>query len=137
MTMLVRFIYSSQPFAFDEATLGNLLVKARKNNARDGITGALICRRDIYLQLLEGPETAVAATMSRIRADDRHLNVTIYRSGAADRRLFGDWAMLHDPALSWMWPEPEIEDGAPIHADAAEIARVFDKLAEATMAGSD
>ena len=126
---LYQIIYSSQPFGYDEATLGNLLVNARQNNARDDITGALICRRDIFLQLLEGPEAAVLATLTRIQKDDRHLNVTQHLSGPLRERLFGQWAMLHDPAHSWIWPANAIEDGVPLVAGRDEITGVFAKLA--------
>ena len=61
LTDLIQLIYSSKPFGFDEATLSEILLTARRNNERDGITGALICRRDLYLQLLEGPQAAVEA----------------------------------------------------------------------------
>jgi len=126
---LIQVIYSSQPFGFDEATLGNLLLKARSNNVRDGISGALICRRDIYLQLLEGPEAAVIATLARIERDDRHMNVTLHRTGPVAQRLFGDWAMMHDPALSWLWDAAQIDDGVPINASAEDILGVFTDLA--------
>ena len=55
MTDLIQLIYSSRPFGFDEATLNGILMFARRNNPREAITGALICRHDLYLQLLEGP----------------------------------------------------------------------------------
>jgi hypothetical protein len=51
---LFRAVYSSRPFGFDSAILNGILVDARRSNERDGITGALICRGDIYLQWLEG-----------------------------------------------------------------------------------
>jgi len=44
---LIQIIYSSQPFGFDEAMLSGILLDARRCNTRDGITGALVCRRDI------------------------------------------------------------------------------------------
>jgi hypothetical protein len=62
VTDLIQLIYSSKPFGFDEAALNQILIIARRNNPRDSITGALICRLDLYLQLLEGPQAAVEAT---------------------------------------------------------------------------
>ena len=75
MTDLIQLIYSSKPFGFDEAALNGILLTARRNNPRDAITGALICRHDLYLQLLEGPQAAVEARYSSIAHDDRHLEV--------------------------------------------------------------
>lgn len=54
--------YASKPFGYDDLSLIGILSKARSNNARDGITGCLVCREDLYLQLLEGPRDAVIAT---------------------------------------------------------------------------
>ena len=54
-----QLIYRSEPFGFDRATLAGILMTARRNNRRDDITGALLCRSDLYLQLIEGPEAAI------------------------------------------------------------------------------
>ena len=72
---LLRIIYTSQPFGFDEATLAGILMDARRCNTRDDVTGALICRRDVFVQLLEGPEQKVRDTFERIGRDDRHVDV--------------------------------------------------------------
>ena len=40
----MQLIYASRPFGYDDLTLTSILMQARKNNARNGITGALICR---------------------------------------------------------------------------------------------
>ncbi|NCV67989.1 MAG: blue light sensor protein, partial [Rhodobacteraceae bacterium] len=50
----MQIIYASQPLGYDSATLHTILDVARKCNARDNVSGALVCRQDIYLQLLEG-----------------------------------------------------------------------------------
>ena len=60
---LFRATYTSQPFGFDAGILGGILLDARRSNLRDGITGALICRADIYLQWQEGPEDQVRAPL--------------------------------------------------------------------------
>ena len=72
-----RAIYTSRPFGFDQAMLSGILMDARHANIRDGITGALICRADIYLQWLEGPEAQVRKALDRIAHDDRHLEVKV------------------------------------------------------------
>lgn len=125
---LVRLVYVSRPFGFDAAMLYGILVTSRRNNARDGVTGALICRADLYLQLLEGPAPMVAAAFARIRRDDRHLEITELLSGPTDARLFPAWAMRDDPARSWMWTQAEVSDGAVERATPAEIIAVFDRL---------
>lgn len=86
----MQLIYSSQPFGFDELVLGGILTIARKNNERDGITGALICREDLYLQLLEGGESEVIQAFNRILRNDRHAHVVKRWSGDVEDRLFPD-----------------------------------------------
>lgn len=131
---LKQIVYSSQPFGFDAATLGNLLVNARHNNRRDGLTGALVCRRDIYLQLLEGPPPQVDQTMSRIRGDDRHLEIMLRVERTVTRRLFDGWDMLHDPARSWIYSEAEIDGGILDRVPPADIMGIFGALADAAEA---
>ncbi len=126
---LYRVVYASQPFGFDEAMLNGILADARRCNVRDDITGALICRADLYLQWLEGPEPAVRGAFARIARDDRHLNVRCLLAGEVEDRLFPDWAMRDDPARSWMWTPAEIADGRVERADEAEVIAVFARIA--------
>lgn len=125
---LMQLVYHSKPFGFDQAILDGILLHARQNNTRDQITGALVCRGDIYLQLLEGPDEKVRAAFDRIKKDDRHLDVKVRISEPAAERLFEDWAMLHDPAQSWLWTHKEIADGALDRVTADDIRSVFTKL---------
>ncbi len=122
---LHRIIYSSRPFGYDAALLNGILADARRANERDAITGALICRDDIYLQWLEGPEDAVLAAVERIKRDDRHLDLTLHVSEPVDERVFGAWAMLHDPATSWIWTPEQVDDGAVDRATPDEVTGFF------------
>lgn len=128
-----RAIYTSQPFGFDEGILGGILLDARRANLRDGVTGALICRADIYLQWLEGPEDLVRATLARIKRDDRHLEVTLHVAELVPERMFGQWAMLHDPAATWIWTQKEVADGAAERATPEEITDFFLRLKDRDM----
>jgi hypothetical protein len=125
---LMQLIYASTPFGFDDPTLNQILSAARRNNLRDGITGSLICRADLYLQMLEGPRSAVTATFNRIMADDRHLDVVLIGCGDAKTRLFPDWHMRDDPAQSWMWTQDQISDGAIDAASEEDVRAVFTRL---------
>lgn len=128
---LIQLIYSSRPFGYDEATLSGILLDARQANQRDAITGALICRRDIYLQLLEGPTKAVKAAYDRIRRDDRHLEIHLYLSEPVAGRLFADWAMLHDPAQSLIWSPEELTDNKRASLLPGDLRRIFGDLSAA------
>ncbi len=125
---LFRAIYSSRPFGFDSSILSGILLDARRANKRDRITGALICRSDVYLQWLEGPEERVRDTLARISCDDRHVEMRLHLSEPAEERVFGDWAMLHDPAATWIWSHDEVAQGAMETAKPDEVKGFFTRL---------
>ena len=128
MKRLSQLIYTSRPFGFDEAALDDILTSARSLNTQTGDTGALICRADRYLQLLEGPRDAVNETYARILRDDRHVEVILLHAGDTAERLFPDWSMRDDPPRSWMWTQAEVREGAMDEATAAAAMAVFRRL---------
>jgi Sensors of blue-light using FAD len=125
---LVQLVYSSRPFGFDLSMLGNILMRSRRNNERDNVTGALICRADLYLQWLEGPQAAVEATYSKILKDDRHLDIVRRITRPATERMFPQWSMRDDPAEGWLWSQDEIDNGALDRAEAVEFINVFERV---------
>ncbi|WP_137179324.1 BLUF domain-containing protein [Roseomonas sp. AR75] len=126
---VLQLIYASRPFGFDAAALEDILAVARHRNAQDGITGALICRHDLFMQVLEGPRAAVTACFGRILRDDRHVEVSLLWSGDAAARLFPDWTMRDDSVPSWMWSREALAAGAIAGATAEEARQVFVRLA--------
>ena len=126
---MYRIIYSSRPFGFDASILSGLLIDSRENNEKNNITGSLICRADIYLQMLEGPQEKVLAVFKKIKYDDRHLEVDVLSEGPAKERLFPNWAMKDDPVESWMWSQEEVANGAVHDASEDEILNIFKTLA--------
>lgn len=75
------------------AQLETILAKSRENNARDGVTGALLYSEGCFAQTLEGPLDAVQQVFERIQCDHRHGEVTVLQAGPAESRLFGAWTM--------------------------------------------
>ena len=124
-----QLIYASRPFGYDDLTLTSILMQARENNARNGITGAIICREDLFLQILEGPRDLVTSTFSRILRDERHVDIVNLLTGEIDGRLFPKWSMRHDPAQSWMWTPEEVARGVVGRASDQEIRGIFERLA--------
>lgn len=133
---LLQLVYASRPFGFDAGTLINILFKARSKNAAADVTGCLICRDDIYLQLLEGPEVSVTRIYQKIIADDRHVEVTQLVHHAVDERMFGAWAMRDDPVQTWMWTREEVDKGAVTLTSKEDILDIFSKLAAQPPASS-
>ena len=132
---LVQLIYASQPFGFDDAILNGILSDARRCNLRDDITGALVCRADVYLQMLEGPGSAVDAAYARIGKDDRHLDIRLLYRRPAAARLFPGWSMRDDPARTWFWSQKAVAAGALRRASDAELLAVFRRVSASTQDG--
>ena len=126
---LSRLIYCSQPFGYDQPMLNGILADARTYNPKNHITGALICREDIFLQLLEGPEDKILLTYNRILNDDRHLDIELLVQEHCDDRLFPTWSMKDDPAKTWFWTKDEIDAGILTSVSKNDILGVFDRIA--------
>lgn len=126
---LLQLVYASRPFGFDAGTLLGILFKARAKNAAADVTGCLVCRDDIYLQLLEGPEENVTRIYDKIMQDDRHVEVTQLVRHSVDKRMFGAWAMRDDPVQTWMWTREQVDQGMVNTASKDEVLQVFARLA--------
>lgn len=126
-----RLIYRSQPFGFDRSMLAGILSAARRNNPQMGITGALVCRHDLYLQLIEGPADMIDTLYARILADDRHANVELLLSEDMGERLFPNWAMLDDEAPSLFWSATDVAAGALEAASPEDLRAPFVRLSAA------
>ena len=110
-SLIKQVIYVSRPVGFGDKTLHRILSQSSFNNEKNNITGALICRKDLYLQYLEGPAYKVDELYSKIKTDSRHKGVKLLEDTRSKRRLFSNWAMKGDPAKDWMWTKSEVADG--------------------------
>ena len=91
-----RLIYRSHsliPATGRRAALGHLFSKARSNNKRVNVTGALLVTDHYFVQALEGDEAAVRALYESISRDPLHENVTLIDAQPVDHRVFSRWAM--------------------------------------------
>ncbi len=104
---LFRLVYCSRNTILGQqgdpaAEVAGILATSRANNARDGVTGALLYSEGCFAQVLEGGLDAVERTFERIQCDPRHGDVVMLQVGRADGRLFGAWDMAlaetDDPA---------------------------------------
>ena len=96
-TALTRLIYCSRQAPTLASTLDQVIediltISVAMNRAAD-ITGVLLFHDGWFIQALEGPADAVAATYGRIIADRRHTQVTRLSTEVIGRREFGEWAM--------------------------------------------
>ncbi|MBL8650862.1 MAG: BLUF domain-containing protein [Sphingopyxis sp.] len=74
-----------------------MVERAQANNARDGLTGALIYNGQNFMQLLEGPVARVEACLARIRGDLRHNGMIEIRRRLVEERDFAEFSMLYSP----------------------------------------
>jgi hypothetical protein len=78
-----------------EGEVFHILDQSRRNNARDGITGALLFSDDCFAQALEGGAPAVHRVFERIQIDPRHRDTVVLTCEPAPGREFGDWSMAY------------------------------------------
>jgi hypothetical protein len=84
---------SSATELFTQDELESLLEKSRRNNHAVGISGLLLYKDGNFMQLLEGPQAAVTATLQRIEWDQRHRGIIRLYEREQTEREFGDWSM--------------------------------------------
>lgn len=106
--MIRRLAYVSRPQPDLPATeIPRVVVTSRANNSRDRISGVLVYTGTDFAQLIEGDQMRVDALWRRIRADERHLEITPLLDEADAAPWFPDWRMgyLADPALARKFAE--------------------------------
>jgi hypothetical protein len=91
---LSRLIYASRAAdSLQPADVERILEISRRNNARVGVTGALLHGDRELLQCLEGGREALNQTYARLLADPRHAEVQLLDYREVSRRWFPDWSM--------------------------------------------
>ena len=91
---LVAVVYvssSSRPMREDEIL--EILRVARINNEKLDVTGMLLYREGNFLQVLEGPASAIDSMIQKIKRDPRHQGVILMSRKNIDERQFADWSM--------------------------------------------
>lgn len=135
MKNLLRLIYTSQAAVpFDAGAVESLLVKARRSNCDNGITGVLSFSHGHFLQVLEGPETEVLPLYARILRDRRHRECVIISIQLVRLRLFPNWNMGHvapNPRVGSLYNE--MLDYRIVNDDLKAARRLLDELFEIVM----
>jgi|TARA_R100000353_G_scaffold175374_1_gene145539 hypothetical protein len=70
-----------------------LLHQSRENNQRIQIHGILCYNHSDFIQVLEGPETAVISLYKRILDDERHHDCKLINICLSNKYIFNNWAM--------------------------------------------
>jgi Sensors of blue-light using FAD len=92
--MLIRLIYASRSAGvLSPMDVKDIVRSSQRNNARLGVTGALMLSNGIFLQCLEGDHRVVNTLYHRILLDARHREPAILAYGEIHQRLYGAWSM--------------------------------------------
>ncbi|MGI3903078.1 MAG: BLUF domain-containing protein [Janthinobacterium lividum] len=98
MSDLYRLVYTSRNHLEggedqQQAAVAGVLAVSKRNNARVGVTGALLFNGGSFAQVLEGSRAAVETTFERIQRDTRHSDVAVLQCEAVATRAFPNWSM--------------------------------------------
>jgi hypothetical protein len=88
----------------EQHELEALMLRARANNERDGITGLVAYHDSAFIQVLEGPEDEIVACFERIKRNDLHHNIMKVLQGAAEERIFDRYNMAFMPTKDQVKP---------------------------------
>ncbi|GJE02216.1 BLUF domain-containing protein [Methylobacterium isbiliense] len=101
-------------------------------NAADGLTGALLHTRGVFIQALEGPLSAIEATFERICCDLRHRRVELLELAQAEKRAFAEWSLARisaDETMERLFPcLPSTEDQVVEATSAQATVRLMRAL---------
>ena len=104
VAILERLVYGSTATGHTDNLLNmaTILAESGRNNARDGLTGALAAHEGRFIQVIEGSGDAIDRLLRRLTTDPRHKDIVVFGRGPVEQRLFGDWVMANariTPAL--------------------------------------
>lgn len=113
---------------FDESEVKNILTVSQKNNALLDITGILIYRDGIFIQLLEGDKKTISELYtSKIAKDERHKDCRVLMNLENQARIFPQWSMgvLGKNLLHSKFPEAFKEMEKKIEEDQLGPLEIF------------
>ena len=129
-TPLKQVIYVSKKTDSSSDSLTDIYDISQKNNSESGISGCLLIGSDSYLQLLEGPDSAVEKLYSRIKMDSRHKKVKKLFEQHIEEKLFSAWSMKFAPFNNMEWGNKELDAGKFQNINALAAVNVFQSIKE-------
>jgi len=127
---MLQIVYASTPTDFSAPSVLNILLTARQFNTMHGITGALIYRDDIFLQLIEGDSVTVRNVMKRIVVDERHSDVNILSERNVPSRTFTNWTMYDDRFDNDRWSRAAVRAKHFLQMPTSEILAMFTRISD-------
>ena len=129
-TPLKRVIYVSKKTDTSADSLTDIYDISQKNNSESGVSGCLLIGSDSYLQLLEGPDSAVENLYSKIKVDSRHKKVKKLFEQHIEEKSFSSWSMKFAPFNNIEWGNKKFDAGKFQNISAAAAIKVFKSIEE-------
>ena len=129
-TQLKQVIYVSEISDTSSDSLTNIYDISQKNNLQSGISGCLLIGSNSYLQLLEGPDSAVENLYSKIKMDSRHKKVKKLFEQHIEEKSFSSWSMKFAPFNNIEWGNKELDAGKFQNISATAAVKVFKSIKE-------
>lgn len=113
---MFQLIYVSQATSsiqLDE--IENILEASRANNQVEQVTGMLMYKDRLFIQILEGQKDDVFSVYNRVKDDSRHQGVQIIEELEVPKRQFDQWIMgfkflTQDDLIKIIHPLSSLED---------------------------
>ena len=94
--IILRLTYVSRYNAKNaNIEVARILEQAQRNNARKGITGALVINDDYFLQVIEGARPVINQLLRGLVQDSRHLELRIVECREVEQRRWSKWSMKY------------------------------------------
>ena len=129
-TRLKQVIYVSEKTDTSSDSLTDIYDISQKNNLENGISGCLLIGSNSYLQLLEGPDSAVESLYSKIKMDSRHKKMKKLYEQHIEEKLFSSWSMKFTTFNNIEWGNKEFDAGKFQNISAAAAVKVFKSIKE-------
>ena len=129
-TRLKQVIYVSEKTDTSSDSLTAIYDISQKNNSESGISGCLLIGSNSYLQLLEGPDSAVENLYSKIKMDSRHKKVKKLFEQHIEEKSFSSWSMKFAPFNNIEWGNKEFDAGKFQNISATAAVKVFKSIKE-------
>lgn len=94
---MFALVYRSKTVpGFGKLQIQEMLLKARRFNESQRITGCLLYHGGEFLQYLEGNQVKVLQLYDKIKADPRHTDMELLSHGYRPQRQFEQWEMAYE-----------------------------------------
>lgn len=125
---MLQIVYASRPLDFSAPSLLNILLTARQFNTANNVTGALIYRDDLFLQMLEGDSVILRMIMKRIMKDDRHEEINLLMDRSVPSRTFTSWNMYENGLDPTRWSRAAVRDKLFQEMPQDEVLALFTRI---------